>query len=115
MSEVEAEFEHAEVPETGPVSVDDVLQAIQQKNIGRAKAAFGDVMSQKVTDALEAEKVRVAADIFNGGLPEEEEVPTAELDAEETEEESADEVELSLEDEVESAFDDEEDKDAEDN
>ena len=111
MSEVEAEFEHAEVPETGPVGVDDVLQAIQQKNIGRAKAAFGDVMSQKVTDALEAEKVRVAASIFNGGLPEEEEEPTAELDAEESE----DEVELSLEDEVESAFDDEEDKDAEDN
>ena len=60
MSEVEAE-----IPETGPISVDDVLSAIQQKNIGRAKAAFQDVMGQKVNDALEAEKVAVANQIFN--------------------------------------------------
>lgn len=118
MSEAEAEFEHAEVPEAGPVSVDDVLQAIQQKNIGRAKAAFGDVMAQKVNDALESEKVKIAADIFNGGLPEEEEEPTAELESEEEVEETEEpeeEIELSLEDEVESAFDEEEEEDAEDN
>ena len=47
MSEVEAE-----VPETGPIGVDDVLQAIQQKNIGRAKSAFQDVMSQKRSRSL---------------------------------------------------------------
>ena len=111
MSEVEQEFEHAEVPEVGPVSVDDVLQAIQQKNVGRAKAAFGDVMAQKVNDALESEKVKVAADIFNGGLPEEEEEePTAELESENEvdDEEETEEVELSLDDE-------EEEDDAEDN
>ena len=111
MSEVEQEFEHAEVPEAGPVSVDDVLQAIQQKNVGRAKAAFGDVMAQKVNDALEAEKVKVAADIFNGGLPEEEEEePTAELESEVEvdDEEETEEIELSLDDE-------EEEDDAEDN
>ena len=114
MSEVEAEFEHAEVPETGPVSVDDVLQAIQQKNVGRAKAAFGDVMAQKVNDALESEKVKVAADIFNGGLPEEEEEeePTAELESEVDvdDEEETEEVELSLDTDEE-----EEEEDAEDN
>jgi len=107
MSDVEQDFEHAEVPEVGPVSVDDVLQAIQQKNIGRAKAAFGDVMSQKVNDALENEKVKVASQIFNPPVEEEEEVP--EVDAElDTEEEVETEEETSLEDEVEAAFEEDE-------
>ena len=92
-----------EVPETGPVSVDDVLQAIQQKNIGRAKAAFQDVMSQKVNGALESEKVAIANQVFN---PQTDIAPTAAeiiaADAEESEEE------LSLEDEVEAAFEEEE-------
>ena len=104
MSEVEAE-----IPETGPISVDDVLAAIQQKNIGRAKAVFQDVMGQKVNDALEAEKVAVASQIFN---PATDLAPTAaELAAEdeETEEVEETEEELSLEDEVEAAFEDEED------
>ena len=98
MSEVEAE-----VPETGPIGVDDVLQAIQQKNIGRAKAAFQDVMSQKVNGALESEKVAIANQVFN---PQTDIAPTAAeiiaADAEESEEE------LSLEDEVQAAFEEEE-------
>ena len=95
-----------EVPETGPIGVDDVLQAIQQKNIGRAKAAFQDVMSQKVNGALESEKVAIANQVFN---PQTDIAPTAAeiiaadaADAEESEEE------LSLEDEVQAAFEEEE-------
>lgn len=89
MSEVEA----TEVPETGDVSVDDVLQAIQQKNIGQARAHFNDVMTHKIGDALEAEKVRLAASIYS---PEAEEEPEEPIEAE-----VEDEVELSLEDEEE--------------
>ena len=89
--------EQAEVPETGPVSVDDVLHAIQQKNIGQAKAAFSDVMSQKVNDALESEKVKVASQIFNNNTEEEE------FDAEEDTD-----TESELEAEIESILDDEE-------
>ena len=101
MSEVEAE-----IPETGPISVDDVLSAIQQKNIGRAKAAFQDVMGQKVNDALEAEKVAVASQIFNPHVDRNEPAPTAaELAADDEAEET--EEELSLEDEVEAAFEEE--------
>lgn len=115
----EAEYEHPELPEAGPVGVDDVLAAIQQKNIAQAKAAFGNVMGQKVNDALEAEKVKLAGQIFNGEEeaeeeePQEPQEPEAELESEEETEEE--EVELSLEDEVESAFDEEEEEDAEDN
>ena len=92
MSEVEAE-----VAEAGPVSVDDVLQAIQSKNLARAKAHFQDVMGAKINDALESEKVRMADQVFNNA-PEQEE-PEAE--------EPASEEESSLEDEVEDIFDEE--------
>ena len=103
--------EQAEVPETGPVSVDDVLHAIQQKNIGQAKAAFSDVMSQKVNDALASEKVKVAYQIFDNNTEEEEgesedEVSTQfeqEFDAEEDTD-----TESELEAEIESILDDEE-------
>ena len=99
MSEVEAE-----IPETGPISVDDVLQAIQQKNVGRAKANFQDLMNQKVNDALESEKVRVASQIFNPHVDTNEPAPTAaELVAAYAEEE------MSLEDEIEAAFEEEKD------
>ena len=99
MSEVE--YEHPEVPEAGPVGVDDVLAAIQQKNVAQAKAAFGNVMGQKVNDALEAEKVKLAGQIFNDEEEPEEE-PEVEASAETEEEEG---VELSLEDEEETEED----------
>ena len=83
----------SEVPETGPVSVDDVLQAIQQKNIGQAKANFQDLMGDKVSQALDAEKVKIANNVFNG-VPEEEE----------EQEESGVDIESELED----AFEEEE-------
>ena len=102
MSDVEQDFEHAEVPETGPISVDDVLQAIQQKNIGRAKAAFTDVMSQKVNDALENEKVKIASQIFNNAPEEEEVEEPEEVDAE------LEDEEVDVESEVEAIFDEEE-------
>ena len=102
----EAEYEHPELPEVGPVGVDDVLAAIQQKNIGQAKAAFGDIMGQKVNDALEAEKVRLAGQIFNS-----EEEPE---DESEVESELEDESEIEEEPEEEEV-DYEEEEDAEDN
>ena len=93
MSEVEAE-----VPETGPVSVDDVLAAIQQKNLNIAKNHFNTLMGMKVNDALENEKVKIANTVFNSA--DEEEVP---------EQEDSEEEDVDLEDEVESAFDEDED------
>lgn len=90
-----------EVPESEPVTVDDVLKAIQSKNLAQAKAHFNDVMGDKINDALDAEKVKVAGQIFNG-QPEEVEEPE-EADAPE-EHDVVDE----LEDEVEAAFEEEE-------
>ena len=96
MSEAAVE---SEVPESGPVSVDDVLKAIQDKNLARAKAHFNDVMGAKINDAMEQEKVRLANAVFNGAEEDEVEEPEAELETEEGD--------VNLESEVENAFDDE--------
>ena len=93
MSEVEVI--ESEVPESGSVSVDDVLKAIQDKNLARAKAHFNDVMGAKVNGTLESEKVRMANVVFNGA-------DEAEVDTEEDD--------LELESEVEDIFDDEEEE-----
>ena len=91
----EAEAIEAEVPESGPVSVDDVLRATQDKNLARAKAHFNDVMGDKINDALDAEKVKIANVVFNNH-PEESE--------EEVEAPEEHDVVDELEDEVEDAF-----------
>jgi hypothetical protein len=79
------------------VSVDDVLQAIQQKNVGRAKAMFQNVMSDKINSSLESEKVRIASQVFNA--PEEAEVEEPEY------EEETDDEEVDVESEVSNLFD----------
>ena len=101
----------SEVPETGPIGVDDVLAAIQQKNIGQAKAHFQDLMGQKVNNALEAEKIAIASQVFNPAEPQELAPTAAELAAADTEVEEP-EAELDLEDEVAAAFEEEVDAEA---
>ena len=72
----------SEVPETGSVSVDDVLQAIQQKNVGQARSHFNDLMGQKVTQTLDAEKVKIANNVFNGASEEDQEEPEVDIESE---------------------------------
>ena len=87
----------SEVEEISTASVDDVLQAIQQKNVGRARAMFQDLMNDKVNSSLESEKVKIASQVFN--TPEEPEVE----ETEEVEETDTDEVDV--ESEVNDVFD----------
>ena len=92
--------------EVDNTSVDDVLAAIQQKNLAQAKGHFEDLMGAKISDALGAEKIKIADSIFN---------QRAELEAEEAEE-AEDEVEdeeteldaENMESEIESMFDEDE-------
>ena len=92
MSEVELQSENSSAEKHNGVSVDDVLSAIQQKNIGQARAHFSDLMGIKVNDALEAEKVKISNQVFNAQA---EEAPDQE------------EFDTDLESEVEDAFDEE--------
>jgi hypothetical protein len=91
----------SEVFDVDNTSVDDVLAAIQQKNLAQAKGHFEDLMGAKINDALGAEKIKIADSIFN---------QRAELEAEQHEEDE-DETELSsenMESELESMFDEDE-------
>ena len=93
MSEVELQAENSSSEKHNGVSVDDVLAAIQQKNIGQARAHFSDLMGAKVNSALESEKVKISNQVFNAQA---EEAPEQE------------DLDLDLESEVETAFDEEE-------
>ena len=93
------------VEETGDVSVDDVLAAIQQKNLAQAKNHFAELMSTKVDAALGSEKIKIANSVFNDAR---------ELEAELEAEEESEELEVESEElEVESEESDYEDIDAE--
>ena len=87
--------------EVDNTSVDDVLAAIQQKNLAQAKGHFEDLMGAKINDALGAEKIKIADSIFN---------QRAALEDEQHDEDE-DETELSsenMESELESMFDEDE-------
>lgn len=83
------------------VTVNDLVDAISQKEFNRAETIFNSVLNDKMDLALDAEKIAVAADVFDAPLEDEEVDMEAELDdaleddaveSEETEE-SSEEVE----------------------
>lgn len=76
MSE-EQEVMEPEAPEVNPIEtfIDDIMS----KNYSAAQTAFGDMIGQRMTDALDAEKVNLAQQVYNGVEPDEEQL---ELDLE---------------------------------
>jgi hypothetical protein len=83
-------------------TVQDLIQAALDQNYNHANEVFGNLMGQKMTDALEQEKIAVANQIYNGGEPEEE--LDLDIDDEdlEVEDEEFDDDEEDLEDETQS-------------
>ena len=79
-------------------SIEDMLDAIAGDNALDSQKMFADLMSAKVSDALDAEKVRVAGQIFNG----ETELEVSEEDLEDAvaEIEADDETEVEVEEPV---------------
>ena len=98
------------IPETGPVSVDDVLAAIQQQNVGRARSHFNDLMSNKVTDALNAEKVKIASHVYGNDFEDEINAAKPETEQPEEPEVTGEMDEIDVESELEDAFTPEEEE-----
>lgn len=73
-------------------SVQDLIQAALNQDYNHANDVFGNLMGEKMSDALEQEKIAVANQIYNGVEPEEE----LDIDdiADETDEELEDDDEL---------------------
>ena len=65
----EAETTEVEVPEVEKtqmeINLDNFVDAIQATNYNQAGDLFNDMLGSKLQDAMDAEKVSVAADIFN--------------------------------------------------
>lgn len=86
-------------------TMDAMLQAIQYKNLAQSRHHFDNLMQDKISDALEAEKVNLASQIYNPQAEVEEPEEDLEDETMEADAESEwDEVEA----EVEAAFDEEE-------
>ena len=92
----EAEATEVEVPEVEKtqmeINLDTFVDAIQATNYNQAGDLFNDMLGSKLQDAMEAEKVSVAADIFNNN-DEDIDIEDLELDLEDDVEES-EEVEV---------------------
>ena len=89
--------------ETNPIQ--DLIKASLEKDYNNANKIFGEVMTVKMTDLLDQEKVRMADQVYNGVEEEPEEDPELN-DPEETEEDS--EAEEETEEEAEEDLESEE-------
>lgn len=72
-------------------SVEDLIDQINTQEFAKAQAAFNSIIADKTASALDAEKIKVAGQIFNGD-PSDEEEEQLELDLEDQIEE--DDLEL---------------------
>lgn len=85
--------------ETDPITVDNVLDMIQQQQLTQAGKSIESLLANKVSDVLDQEKIRIANRMYNGEPEEEEEVASDEevesmLDELEPELDSEEEVDL---------------------
>lgn len=92
----------SEEKDTPEYSVQAMLDAIHSQNLVTAKANFDAVIQGKIDNALEAEKVNMANQVYNGVEPEEPE--SAELEADDASEEEVNDEDISDE-EIEAEID----------
>ena len=92
----EAEATEVEVPEVEKtqmeLNLDNFVDAIQATNYNQAGDLFNDMLGSKLQDAMDAEKVSVAADIFNNN-DEDIDIEDLELEVDFEGEEEVEEVE----------------------
>jgi len=89
----------------GSNHIQDLIKASLDQDYNHANKVFGEVMTIKLSDLMDQEKVRMADQVYNGA-PAEEEVDPSDEDLEDDTEETEEETEE--EDEDEDAEEDEE-------
>ncbi len=80
--------------------IQDLIKASLDKDYNHANKIFGEVMTIKMSDLLDQEKVKMADQVYNG-VPEEEEVEPEEEDLEATKEDEEEATEENEEEEEE--------------
>ena len=92
-------------------NIEQLIQQAADKDYATANTTFADIMNQKLSDALEQERIKVSGQIYNG-LESEEDDEQLELDLDDDAEESVDDETDAEVDEVD--VDDEPDTDESD-
>ena len=67
------------------MSTSELIQQALDKDYNKANEIFGELMSAKVNDLLDQEKIKLADQIYNGAEPDEEQL---ELDLEDEDEDT---------------------------
>ena len=97
-----------------PNYIQDLIKASLDKDYNHANKIFGEVMTIKMSDLLDQEKVKMADQIYNGVPAEDEPIPDDEELAAEPEDENEDEEEEEdLESEEDAAEEEEEEEEIE--
>ena len=92
-----------------PNYIQDLIKASLDKDYNHANKIFGEVMTIKMSDLLDQEKVKMADQVYNGVPAEEEPIPDdEELAAEPENENEEEEEEEELESEEDTAEEEEE-------
>jgi hypothetical protein len=60
-----------------------LIDALADKDYTTAKSAFNAVVSDKMTDALDARRIEIASNIYDNGPAEDESIDSEELSSEE--------------------------------
>ena len=72
MSEVEELEAETEAPEVNPI--EDLINTVTTQDFSNAGPTFAEIMQNKISDALEQEKIAVANQTFNNVESEDEEI-----------------------------------------
>ena len=72
--------------ENDPNRIQDLIKSSLEDDFNHANKIFGEVMTIKMTDLLDQEKVKMAGQVFNGEPEEDEDLNATPEDEEETEE-----------------------------
>lgn len=83
-------------------ALEDLVQAALDKNYTAAQDIFGDIMGEKMSNALEQEKIAIANRIYNGGeedFEDDEEIEDEDLELDDEEQEWLDNPLEGLDDE----------------
>ncbi len=84
----------SEETEVATNPIEDLVQAAMNQDYTSANEIFNDMMSNKVSDALDQEKIAIANQLYNGGEPEDDDFEVDDVDIDQE-----DDTDLELNDE----------------
>ena len=90
-------------------TMDAMLDAIQQKNLALSRSHFDNLMQDKISDALEAEKVNIASTIYSQPTTTDDDLDL-DLDLDDDFEDESEDWDDDIERDVEAAFEESDDE-----